>query len=170
MNILLPRLHPWHQLQKIHHHPKLILSIFIPVLHHEHPRSQPPVRTALLSLIASLTYDGDDLISLDQAQVQAQAQARAEADRCASTLLAACWYETGRPPQSGQQCRSLCTVHVRFITDAWTVSRGRAVSALRGHGLSQPAPYFVPRHQLDMFLGQGLPCWCETGRAPSLNL
>ncbi|PTB69505.1 hypothetical protein BBK36DRAFT_1187349 [Trichoderma citrinoviride] len=45
--------------------------------------------------------------------------------------------------------------HLQCIIDAWTVSRGWAVSGIRGHVLSEPAPDFDPRRHLDMFLGQG---------------
>ncbi|KAL6879062.1 hypothetical protein J3F83DRAFT_711811 [Trichoderma novae-zelandiae] len=45
--------------------------------------------------------------------------------------------------------------HLQCIVDAWAVSRGWAISGLSGHVLSEPAPDFVPRRHLDMFLGQG---------------
>ncbi|TFA99879.1 hypothetical protein CCMA1212_008146 [Trichoderma ghanense] len=48
--------------------------------------------------------------------------------------------------------------HLQCIMDAWAVSRGWAVSGVSGHVLSQPAPSFVPRRHLDMFLsGRGSP-------------
>ncbi|TFB04190.1 hypothetical protein CCMA1212_003998 [Trichoderma ghanense] len=45
--------------------------------------------------------------------------------------------------------------HLQCIMDAWTVSRGWAISGIHGHVLGQPASNCVPRRHLDMFLGQG---------------
>lgn len=71
---------------------------------------------------------------------------------------------------AGTEFRQKITPHLAFnlqcAMDAWTVSRGWAVSGVRGHALSEPAPDFVPRCHLDVFLGKGLSCWYETGRAP----
>lgn len=44
--------------------------------------------------------------------------------------------------------------HLQCIMDAWTVSRGWAISGVEGHILSVPAPGFHPRRDLDVFLGR----------------
>lgn len=43
--------------------------------------------------------------------------------------------------------------HLQCIIDAWTVSRGWAISWMKGHVLSEPAQSFQPRRDLDIFLG-----------------
>ncbi|KAK1243913.1 LOW QUALITY PROTEIN: hypothetical protein MKX08_002051 [Trichoderma sp. CBMAI-0020] len=43
--------------------------------------------------------------------------------------------------------------HLQCIIDAWTMSRGWALSWLKGHILSEPAQTFRPRRDLDIFLG-----------------
>ncbi|RFU81236.1 hypothetical protein TARUN_983 [Trichoderma arundinaceum] len=44
--------------------------------------------------------------------------------------------------------------HLQCIMDAWTISRGWAVSGVKGHILSEPAQSFQPRRDLDIFLGR----------------
>lgn len=59
----------------------------------------------------------------------------------------------------GTRFRHKITPHLAFnlqcAIDAWTVSRGWAASGVGGHALSEPAPGFVPRCHLDIFLGKG---------------
>lgn len=43
--------------------------------------------------------------------------------------------------------------HLQCIIDAWTVSRGWAISWMKGHILSEPAQNFRPRRDLEVFLG-----------------
>ncbi|KAH0493549.1 hypothetical protein TgHK011_000213 [Trichoderma gracile] len=44
------------------------------------------------------------------------------------------------------------------------------VSRVRGHGLSKPAPDFVPRRHLDMLLGQGAPLLVRDWQGPNTRL
>ncbi|UKZ70533.1 uncharacterized protein TrAtP1_011513 [Trichoderma atroviride] len=44
--------------------------------------------------------------------------------------------------------------YLQCIIDAWTVSRGWAISWLKGHILSEPAQTFRSRRDLDIFLGR----------------
>ncbi|KAL7795378.1 hypothetical protein V8C37DRAFT_374320, partial [Trichoderma ceciliae] len=44
--------------------------------------------------------------------------------------------------------------HLQCIMDAWTISRGWAISGVKGHILSEPAQSFQPRRDLEVFLGR----------------
>lgn len=44
--------------------------------------------------------------------------------------------------------------HLQCIMDAWTISRGWAISGVKGHIISEPAHGFQPRRDLDTFLGR----------------
>ncbi|KAL7945465.1 hypothetical protein V8C42DRAFT_353111 [Trichoderma barbatum] len=45
--------------------------------------------------------------------------------------------------------------YLQCIMDAWTVSRGWAISGVKGHIVSEPALNFQPRRDVDIFLGRG---------------
>ncbi|UKZ72789.1 hypothetical protein TrVFT333_000425 [Trichoderma virens FT-333] len=51
--------------------------------------------------------------------------------------------------------------YLQCIMDAWTISRGWAISGVKGHIISEPAHGFQPRRDLDIFLGRG--SWASSG-------